>query len=116
MPLTLEQYAAYLDTRKDLSWPPPPVVEAPKVRPAIVHLPGLRAVLWNVYGTLINIWGGDLLFECFHIIFSGQKLYFGSNTLVPEIFLALKDIAGKIQLRLQLLEVLLQDGIIHFEQ
>lgn len=63
MPLSLEQYAGYLDTRKDLSWPPPPEVEQPRVRPAVVHVLGVRAVLWNVYGTLINIWGGDLLFE-----------------------------------------------------
>src|SRR6266850_1279012 len=32
MALTLEQYATYLDSR-DLTWPAPPDVEAPKARP-----------------------------------------------------------------------------------
>lgn len=62
MALTLEQYATYLDTR-DLPWPAPPAVERPKARPHLQRLPGLRAVLWNVYGTLVAIPGGDLLFE-----------------------------------------------------
>jgi hypothetical protein len=63
MPLTLEQYAAHLDTRPDLSWPAPPEVERPKARPHLVRLPEVRAVLWNVYGTLLSISGGDLAFE-----------------------------------------------------
>jgi len=63
MPLTLEQYASYLDTRRDLSWPAPPTVERPKARPHLVRLPQVRAVLWNVYGTLVAIPGGDLAFE-----------------------------------------------------
>jgi hypothetical protein len=62
MPLTLEQYATYLDTR-DLPWPAPPEVEPPKARPHLVRLPEVRAVLWNVYGTLLAIPGGDLAFE-----------------------------------------------------
>jgi FMN phosphatase YigB (HAD superfamily) len=62
MALTLEQYATYLDTR-DLPWPAPPAVEPPKARPHLVPLPEVRAVLWNVYGTLLNIAGGELWFE-----------------------------------------------------
>jgi hypothetical protein len=62
MALTLEQYATYLDTR-DLPWPAPPSVEAPKARPHLVRLPQIRAVTWNVYGTLLCIAGGDLAFE-----------------------------------------------------
>jgi hypothetical protein len=62
MPLTLEQYATYLDTR-DLPWPAPPVVERVKARPHLVRLPEVRAVLWNVYGTLLAVAGGDLVFE-----------------------------------------------------
>jgi FMN phosphatase YigB (HAD superfamily) len=62
MALTLEQYAAYLDTR-DLPWPAPPEVDRPKARPHLVRLPQVRAVLWNVYGTLLNIAGGELWFE-----------------------------------------------------
>ena len=38
MPLTLEQYAAYLDTR-DLPWPAPPEVDRPKAKPHLVRLP-----------------------------------------------------------------------------
>jgi FMN phosphatase YigB (HAD superfamily) len=63
MALTLEQYAAYLDTRKDLPWPAAPEVDRPKARPHLVRLPQVRAVLWNVYGTLLSISGGELLFE-----------------------------------------------------
>ena len=62
MPLSLEQYATYLDTRRDLSWPAAPEVERPKARPHLVKMPNVRAVLWNVYGTLVAISGGDLVF------------------------------------------------------
>ncbi len=57
MPLTLEEYASYLDTRRDLSWPAPPEVERANAKPHIVRLPHVRAVLWNVYGTLLAIGG-----------------------------------------------------------
>jgi hypothetical protein len=63
MPLSLEQYATYLDSRRDLAWPAAPEVERPRAKPHLTPLPGIRAVLWNVYGTLISINGGDLLFE-----------------------------------------------------
>jgi FMN phosphatase YigB (HAD superfamily) len=62
MALTLEQYAVYLDTR-DLPWPAAPQVDRPKAKPHLVHLPEVRAVLWNVYGTLLAISGGEFLFE-----------------------------------------------------
>src|SRR5436190_606747 len=62
MALTLDQYASYLDTR-DLSWPAAPDVERPRAKPHLSRrVKGIRAVLWNVYGTLLNISGGDLLF------------------------------------------------------
>jgi FMN phosphatase YigB (HAD superfamily) len=63
MALTLEQYAAYLDTRHDLAWPAPPEVDRPKAKPHLVRLPQVRAVLWNIYGTLLRIAGGELWFE-----------------------------------------------------
>jgi FMN phosphatase YigB (HAD superfamily) len=63
MPLTLEQYATYLDSRRDLHWPAPPQIEPPSARPHLVLLPGIRAVLWNVYGTLLAVPGGELYFE-----------------------------------------------------
>lgn len=62
MPLTLEQYAAYLDTR-DLPWPAPPEIDRPKARPHLVRLSRVRAVLWNVYGTLLAVTGGELYLE-----------------------------------------------------
>jgi FMN phosphatase YigB (HAD superfamily) len=63
MPLTLEQYADYLDTRSDLPWPAPPQAVPVKAKPHLTRLPGVRAVLWNVYGTLVTIPLGELLFE-----------------------------------------------------
>jgi FMN phosphatase YigB (HAD superfamily) len=62
MALTLEQYATWLDTR-GLPWPAAPVVESAKAKPAIKRLPNIKAVLWNVYGTLLAIPFGDLVFE-----------------------------------------------------
>jgi FMN phosphatase YigB (HAD superfamily) len=62
MPLTLEQYADYLDKRQ-LSWPSPPEVVPPKARPYLVRLPNIRAVTWSAYGTLLAITGGELYFE-----------------------------------------------------
>ena len=62
MPLTLEQYASYLDTR-DLSWPAPPTLCAPRARPHLVAMPQVRVVTWNVYGTLLAISTGGLVFE-----------------------------------------------------
>jgi FMN phosphatase YigB (HAD superfamily) len=62
MALTLPQYAQYLDTR-DLPWPAPPAVRAPRARPHLVRLPGIKAVTWSIYGTLLSITGGELYFE-----------------------------------------------------
>jgi FMN phosphatase YigB (HAD superfamily) len=62
MPLTLEQYASYLDTR-DLPWPAPPPVKKAKARPHYRRLRKVRAVTWSCYGTLLAIAGGELYFE-----------------------------------------------------
>ncbi|MFO0809493.1 MAG: HAD family hydrolase [Gemmataceae bacterium] len=62
MPLTLEQYASWLDTR-DLPWPAPPLVKPAKARPHLAPLPRVKAVLWTVYGTLLAIPFGELVFE-----------------------------------------------------
>jgi FMN phosphatase YigB (HAD superfamily) len=61
MPLSLEQYAAYLDKR-GLPWPAAPEPEPAKARQHLVKLPGIRAVLWNVYGTVLSIAGGEIWF------------------------------------------------------
>ena len=62
MALTLLQYANYLDTR-DLSWPSPSEIKRPKAKPCLARLPEVRAITWNVYGTLLVINGGELWFE-----------------------------------------------------
>jgi FMN phosphatase YigB (HAD superfamily) len=62
MPLTLEQYANYLDTR-DLPWPSAPVAQPPRAKPHLTSMPDVRLVTWNVYGTLLAISSGNLLFE-----------------------------------------------------
>lgn len=61
MPLSLEQYATFLDGR-GLPWPTAPEPDPPKAKPSLKKLP-VRAVLWNVYGTLLAIPGGELQFE-----------------------------------------------------
>jgi FMN phosphatase YigB (HAD superfamily) len=62
MAMTLEQYADFLDTR-DLVWPAPPPPHPPKAKPYLVRMPQVRAVTWSLYGTLLNIFSGQLLFE-----------------------------------------------------
>ncbi|MFO0969640.1 MAG: HAD hydrolase-like protein [Gemmataceae bacterium] len=61
MPLTLEQYADYLDTR-DLPWPMAPAPQPAKAKPHVAAMPGIRAVSWDLYGTLLCIASGELLF------------------------------------------------------
>src|SRR5580765_1762040 len=62
MPLTLEQYATYLDSH-GASWPAVPPIEHPKAKPHVVAIEGIRAVTWSAYGTLIAISTGELLYE-----------------------------------------------------
>jgi FMN phosphatase YigB (HAD superfamily) len=62
MPLTLEQYAAYLD-KQGAAWPAVPPLERPKAKPHLALMPDVRAVTWSVYGTLLAIGTGELLFE-----------------------------------------------------
>lgn len=63
MALTLQEYANYLDKRSDLSWPAVPEIERPRAKPSLTRLPGVRAVTWNLYGTLLAIGGGQLYFQ-----------------------------------------------------
>lgn len=63
MALTLQEYASYLDTRSDLSWPAVPEIERPRAKPSLTRLAGVRAVTWNLYGTLVAISGGQLYLE-----------------------------------------------------
>jgi len=62
MALTLEQYVLdFLDTR-GLPWPAMPKVDPPKAKPHLSPLP-VKAVLWNVYGTLLAVPTGELQFQ-----------------------------------------------------
>jgi len=61
MAQTLQEYADWLDRRDELIWPKPPHQESPKATPYTKPLSGIRAVTWNVYGTLLHIADGKLL-------------------------------------------------------
>lgn len=61
MPKSLEEYAEWLDERK-LLWPAAPIPVLPKATPFLKRLSGIRAVTWGVYGTLLSISEGRLLF------------------------------------------------------
>src|SRR4051812_22593079 len=61
MPLTLEQYAQFLDT-KGLSWPAPPQPAKAKAKPHLSPMPLVRMVTWNIYGTLLSLMDGELHF------------------------------------------------------
>jgi FMN phosphatase YigB (HAD superfamily) len=60
MAKSLQEYAAWLDDR-NLLWPaaPPPVL--PKATPYLKRMRGIRAVTWDVYGTLLSVPEGRLL-------------------------------------------------------
>src|SRR5581483_1346825 len=62
MPLTLEQYVERLAGRTDLPWPAAPKIEPIKAKPHLEPLP-VKAILWTVYGTLVAVPQGELLFE-----------------------------------------------------
>ena len=63
MPKTLQEYADWLEDRTDLLWPTPPKLEPAKATPYLKPLSGIRAVTWNIYGTLLRISDGELLLE-----------------------------------------------------
>ena len=54
MPLSLAEYADLLDGRK-LMWPKVPAPKPVSAIPSAKLLPGIRAVLWDVYGTLLRV-------------------------------------------------------------
>ncbi len=57
MPLSLAEYADFLD-RRNLIWPRVPPARPMTATPSVQHLPGIRAVLWDVYGTLLRVSDG----------------------------------------------------------
>ena len=61
MSKSLQEYVDWLDLRTDLIWPQPNKFSRAKARPSVKPLAGIRAVVWDVYGTLLRITDGDLL-------------------------------------------------------
>lgn len=61
MAKTIAEYLDWLDSRHDLIWPKPPAIKPLKATPACKPLTGIKAVLWDVYGTLLRIVGGELV-------------------------------------------------------
>jgi FMN phosphatase YigB (HAD superfamily) len=55
--LSLAEYSDALDSR-DVIWPRPEEIRPVKAKASIEPLPGIRAILWDVYGTLLRITGG----------------------------------------------------------
>lgn len=62
MPKSLAEYAEWLAER-NLRWPAPPKREPVNAQPYLKPLPGIKAVAWDVYGTLLRITDGELLFQ-----------------------------------------------------
>ncbi|WP_373650085.1 HAD family hydrolase [Schlesneria sp. DSM 10557] len=62
MAKTLLEYAELLDGR-NLRWPAPPKIVPVPATPSLKPLPGIRAVTWNLYGTLLRITDGELVFQ-----------------------------------------------------
>jgi hypothetical protein len=62
MPLSLDQYVqSYLDGR-NLPWPMAPKPDSPKAKPHLSKQK-VKSVLWTLYGTLLAVPQGELLFE-----------------------------------------------------
>ena len=53
MTLSIAEYADILDSR-NLIWPQVAAPKPVKAKPSIAPLPGIKAVLWDVYGTLLR--------------------------------------------------------------
>lgn len=62
MPKTLLEYADSLDER-DLRWPAPPRLEPVNAAPSMRPLEGIRGITWSLYGTLLRITDGELVFR-----------------------------------------------------
>lgn len=61
MPKSHLEYVDWLDNRNDLIWPKPPPLQPIKARAHLKPLREIRAVLWNLYGTLLRVTDGGLL-------------------------------------------------------
>lgn len=62
MSQTLSEYAEWLEGR-GLTWPKVPKQEPVKASPYSAPLDGIKAITWSIYGTLLHISDGELLFK-----------------------------------------------------
>lgn len=62
MAKTLQEYLDWLDER-GLIWPSPPEAVPAKATPYLKPLKGIKAVTWSVYGVLLRISDGELLYD-----------------------------------------------------
>jgi len=62
MPKSLIEYSVWLSERQ-LRWPSAPQRQPMPARPYLKPLPGIKAVAYDVYGTLLRIADGELLFQ-----------------------------------------------------
>ena len=62
MPKSLLEYAELLDARS-LRWPAAPKIEPVHATPSLKPIEGIRAVTWSIYGTLLRITDGELVFN-----------------------------------------------------
>ncbi len=62
MAKTLSEYLEWLESRK-LMWPAPPKREPVKATPFVKPFENIGAVVWNIYGTLLRIADGRLLYQ-----------------------------------------------------
>lgn len=60
MPQSLQEYAVWLDQRNDLIWPRVPASAPVAAKALDKPLPGIRAVVWNLFGTLVRVTDGEL--------------------------------------------------------
>jgi FMN phosphatase YigB (HAD superfamily) len=62
MAKSLFEYAEWLGGR-NLRWPAAPKFESARATPYLKPIAGIKAVTWNVYGTLLRISDGDLVLQ-----------------------------------------------------
>ncbi|MFN0199570.1 MAG: HAD family hydrolase [Planctomycetaceae bacterium] len=60
--MSIEEYLEWLETERQLIWPQPPEIVPLNAKPHLKPISGVRAVIWNVYGTLVRISEGELLY------------------------------------------------------
>src|SRR5665811_1573443 len=61
-PKTLLEYSDWLKERS-LRWPAPPKVDPVSASPSAKPMENIRAVTWSIYGTLLRITDGELVFQ-----------------------------------------------------